>query len=94
MHIQTIGILVSEKSELQTNVASIQKKLSSKENEILEINNQLKTLRQYVLDLEKNISQYKTTEGQWIQVSMIVTLIKLIFNTLLETPENTLFVML
>lgn len=74
VHIQTIGILVSEKSELQTNVASIQKKLSSKENEILEINNQLKTLRQYVLDLEKNISQYKTTEGQWIQANKEVAL--------------------
>lgn len=69
VHIQTIGILVSEKSELQSNISSYQKKLTTKEKEFIEINNELNIARQQLLEFEKLISQLQLNETQLKQVS-------------------------
>ena len=69
VHIQTIGILVSEKSELQSNISSYQKKLTTKEKEFIEINNELNSARQQLLEFEKLISQLQLNESQLKQVS-------------------------
>lgn len=69
VHIQTIGILVSEKSELQSNISSYQKKLTTKEKEFIEINNELNSARQRLLEFEKLISQLQLNETQLKQVS-------------------------
>lgn len=69
VHIQTIGILVSEKSELQSNISSYQKKLTTKEKEFIEINNELNSARQQLLEFEKLISQLLLNETQLKQVS-------------------------
>lgn len=69
VHIQTIGILVSEKSELQSNISSYQKKLTTKEKEFIEINNELSSARQQLLEFEKLISQLQLNETQLKQVS-------------------------
>lgn len=69
VHIQTIGILVSEKSELQSNISSYQKKLATKEKEFIEINNELNSARQRLLEFEKLISQLQLNETQLKQVS-------------------------
>ena len=69
VHIQTIGILVSEKSELQSNISSYQKKLTTQEKEFIEINNELNSARQQLLEFEKLISQLQLNETQLKQVS-------------------------
>ena len=69
VHIQTIGILVSEKSELQSNISSYQKKLTTKEKEFIEINNELNSARQRLLEFEKLTSQLQLNETQLKQVS-------------------------
>ena len=72
VHIQTIGILVSEKSELQTANGNIQRKVTTKETEVEEYNNQLKNMQQQCIDLQKNISQLQSSEGQMRQVCVII----------------------
>ena len=69
VHIQTIGILVSEKTELQSNISSYQKKLTTKEKEFIEINNELNSARQRLLEFEKLTSQLQLNETQLKQVS-------------------------
>jgi len=64
VHIQTIGILVSEKSELQSNITTIQKKLSNKDGEFLELNNQLNGARQRLVEMEKAMVQLKANQNQ------------------------------
>ena len=56
IHIQTIGILVQEKSELQSNAATLQKKLQVKEAEISDLNDKLHVLRNRVVELEKMVT--------------------------------------
>jgi hypothetical protein len=62
VHIQTIGILVSEKSELQSNLSTIQKKLSSKDLEIIDLTGQFKNAQTQVQDYEKNSHELKEVE--------------------------------
>ena len=62
VHIQTIGILVSEKSELQSNLSSNQKKLSFKDSEISNLNEQLKATQGRLTDFQKAGSEFKETE--------------------------------
>ncbi|XP_065068791.1 golgin subfamily A member 2-like [Rhopilema esculentum] len=56
VHIQTIGILVSDKSELQENLKRSQKKLQKKEGENEDLQNRLQAVRQRVVELERNLS--------------------------------------
>ena len=62
VHIQTIGILVSEKSELQSSLSSIQKKLSLRESELSNLNEQLKTTQGRLTDFQKAGGELKETE--------------------------------
>lgn len=56
VHIQTIGILVSDKSELQENLRKALKKVQLKEGECDDLNNRLQAVRNRVVELERNIS--------------------------------------
>lgn len=69
VHIQTIGILVSEKSELQSSLSSVQKKLSSKDFEISNLSEQLKGAQGRLTDFQKVGNEYKETEGKLYKVS-------------------------
>ena len=69
VHIQTIGILVSEKSELQSNLSTIQKKLSSKDLEINDLTSQFKAAQTKVQDFEKNANELKEVEDALRKVS-------------------------
>jgi hypothetical protein len=60
VHIQTIGILVQESNTIQSSVASLQKKLSVKEAEILDSNVKLSTSRKHIQDQEKAINEFKS----------------------------------
>lgn len=72
VHIQTIGILVSEKSELQSNLSTIQKKMSTKDTEINELNQVLKATQTRLVEFEKTIHEMKDIEGsiQKVRISL------------------------
>ncbi|XP_032230162.1 golgin subfamily A member 2 isoform X1 [Nematostella vectensis] len=54
VHIQTIGILVGEKQELQSTVSQLQRKYQTKESENSEISGRLQAVRQKIVELERN----------------------------------------
>ncbi|XP_031572614.1 golgin subfamily A member 2-like [Actinia tenebrosa] len=54
VHIQTIGILVSEKQELQSSLSQLQRKCVNKESENSELTGRLQAVRQKIVELEKN----------------------------------------
>ncbi|XP_055009575.1 golgin subfamily A member 2 isoform X2 [Boleophthalmus pectinirostris] len=56
VHIQTIGILVSEKSELQTALQYTQQAARQKSAEAEELNNRLQSTKQRVAELERTLS--------------------------------------
>ncbi|CAL1537154.1 unnamed protein product [Lymnaea stagnalis] len=56
VHIQTIGILVAEKTELQSQVNQVQRIADQRIEEIEELSGRLKASRQRVADLERNLS--------------------------------------
>ncbi|GFR79801.1 Golgi autoantigen, golgin subfamily a, 2 [Elysia marginata] len=56
VHIQTIGILVAEKTELQSQVGQSQRVSDQRLEEIEELNGRLKASRQRVSDLERSLS--------------------------------------
>jgi chromosome segregation ATPase len=56
VHIQTIGILVAEKTELQSSVNQNSKLAEARQSEIEELSGRLKASRQRVTDLERNFS--------------------------------------
>ncbi|GFO02133.1 golgin subfamily a member 2 [Plakobranchus ocellatus] len=56
VHIQTIGILVAEKTELQSQVNQSQRVSDQRLEEIEELNGRLKASRQRVSDLERSLS--------------------------------------
>ncbi|XP_015248056.1 PREDICTED: golgin subfamily A member 2 isoform X2 [Cyprinodon variegatus] len=65
VHIQTIGILVSEKSELQTALQYTQQAARQKTAEAEELNNRLQTTRQRVSELERTLSSVSTQQKQF-----------------------------
>ena len=71
VHIQTIGILVSEKSELQSSIVNIQKKVTTKDAEINDLTNQYKTAQANLLEYEKSVSELKQAEGSLKKVSCL-----------------------
>lgn len=75
VHIQTIGILVSEKSELQSSLSSIQKKLSFKELELSNLSEQLKTAQGRLSDFQKAGSELKENEEKLRKVCMLSKLL-------------------
>ncbi|XP_072228612.1 golgin subfamily A member 2 isoform X5 [Leuresthes tenuis] len=64
VHIQTIGILVSEKSELQTALQYTQQAARQKTAEADELNNRLQTTKQRVSELERTLSSVSTQQKQ------------------------------
>ncbi|XP_058928543.1 golgin subfamily A member 2 isoform X5 [Kogia breviceps] len=64
VHIQTIGILVSEKTELQTALAHTQQAARQKAGELEELANRLRSSRQRVGELERTLSAVSTQQKQ------------------------------
>ncbi|KAM9441034.1 golgin subfamily A member 2 isoform 4-T4 [Clarias gariepinus] len=65
VHIQTIGILVSEKSELQTALSFTQQAARQKTEEAEELNNRLHASKQRVSELERTLSTVSTQQKQF-----------------------------
>ncbi|XP_037548131.1 golgin subfamily A member 2 [Nematolebias whitei] len=65
VHIQTIGILVSEKSELQTALQYTQQAARQKTVEAEELNNRLQATKQRVSELERTLSTVSTQQKQF-----------------------------
>ncbi|KAM8873047.1 golgin subfamily A member 2 isoform 1-T1 [Synchiropus picturatus] len=65
VHIQTIGILVSEKSELQTALQYTQQAARQKTAESEELNNRLQGTKQRVSELERTLSSVSTQQKQF-----------------------------
>ena len=57
LHVQTIGILVAEKAELQSRLGQYQKKADKTQEECDELMGRLKASRQKIVDLERQNSQ-------------------------------------
>ncbi|XP_068608825.1 golgin subfamily A member 2 [Brachionichthys hirsutus] len=64
VHIQTIGILVSEKTELQTALQYTQQAARQKAAEAEELNNRLQAAKQRVSELERTLSSVSTQQKQ------------------------------
>ncbi|XP_013393531.1 golgin subfamily A member 2-like, partial [Lingula anatina] len=65
VHIQTIGILVAEKTELQSSVNQSQRLAQQRLTEIEELSGRLKASRQRVADLERDLSSISTSSQQF-----------------------------
>lgn len=57
LHVQTIGILVAEKAEMQSKLHQATKKCDKKQDECDELMGRLKASRQKISDLEKQVQQ-------------------------------------
>ncbi|XP_072096358.1 golgin subfamily A member 2 isoform X1 [Mobula birostris] len=64
VHIQTIGILVSEKSELQTALVHTQQAARLKSGEVEDLSNKLQSSRQRVAELERTLSSISSQQKQ------------------------------
>lgn len=64
LHVQTIGILVAEKTELQSKLQQQVKKSDKKQDECDELTGRLKASRQKINDLEKLIQQLGQQQNQ------------------------------
>uniref|UniRef100_A0A4W3GHQ4 Golgin A2 n=1 Tax=Callorhinchus milii TaxID=7868 RepID=A0A4W3GHQ4_CALMI len=64
VHIQTIGILVSEKSELQSALGHTQQAARLKAGEAEELNTRLQSTRQRVAELERTLSSISSQQKQ------------------------------
>ncbi|XP_060068049.1 golgin subfamily A member 2-like isoform X2 [Ylistrum balloti] len=69
VHIQTIGILVAEKTELLSQLNQSQKIAEQRFNEIEEYSGRLKASRQRVADLERNLSMSNNSSQKFEQNS-------------------------
>ncbi|XP_053267911.1 golgin subfamily A member 2 isoform X3 [Pleuronectes platessa] len=65
VHIQTIGILVSEKSELQTALQYTQHAARQKTGEAEELNSRLQSTKQRVSELERTLSSVSAQQKQF-----------------------------
>ncbi|XP_047426168.1 golgin subfamily A member 2 isoform X2 [Mugil cephalus] len=65
VHIQTIGILVSEKSELQTALQYTQQAARQKTADAEELNNRLQATKQRVSELERTLSSVSAQQKQF-----------------------------
>ncbi|ESP01712.1 hypothetical protein LOTGIDRAFT_172469 [Lottia gigantea] len=69
VHIQTIGILVAEKTELQSQLGQSQRISEQRLQELEETSGRLKASRQKVSDLEKNVSSSTQSSHQHEKIS-------------------------
>lgn len=63
LHVQTIGILVAEKAELQSKLQQQTKKSDKKQDECDELMGRLKASRQKITDLEKLVQQLSSQQN-------------------------------
>ncbi|CAF0892932.1 unnamed protein product [Brachionus calyciflorus] len=71
LHIQTIGILVAEKAELQSKLQQQMKKSDKKQDECDELMGRLKASRQKITDLERLIQQLNQQQEQQTSNSQV-----------------------
>ncbi|XP_039618611.1 golgin subfamily A member 2 isoform X3 [Polypterus senegalus] len=64
VHIQTIGILVSDKSELQTALSHTQQAARQKSGEVEELSSRFQASRQRVAELERTLSSVSSQQKQ------------------------------
>nr|CAD7588321.1 unnamed protein product [Timema genevievae] len=64
LHVQTVGILVGEKTELQAALAKSQQTAKQKSGEVEELQGRLKAAKQLISDLEKEVSSKAESGGQ------------------------------
>ncbi|KAL0965485.1 hypothetical protein UPYG_G00281900 [Umbra pygmaea] len=69
VHIQTIGILVSEKSELQTALSYTQQAARQKTGEAEDLTNRLQATKQRVSELERTLSSISTQQKQFEKIN-------------------------
>ncbi|XP_038063693.1 golgin subfamily A member 2-like [Patiria miniata] len=69
VHIQTIGILVSEKSDLQSAVAHSQQSLKQKAGEADNLSSRLQASRQRVAELERDLTSATSSSQQYQKTS-------------------------
>lgn len=72
VHIQTIGILVAEKTELQSTVTQNQQSTEKLISERDELSGRLKASRQRVAELEKNLGSAVNSNQKLDKVRSIV----------------------
>ncbi|CAG2059428.1 unnamed protein product [Timema podura] len=64
LHVQTVGILVGEKTELQAALAKSQQTAKQKSGEVEELQGRVKAAKQLISDLEKEVSSKAESGGQ------------------------------
>nr|CAD7445248.1 unnamed protein product [Timema bartmani] len=64
LHVQTVGILVGEKTELQAALAKSQQTAKQKSGEVEELQGRMKAAKQLISDLEKEVSSKAESGGQ------------------------------
>lgn len=69
LHLQTIGILVAEKTELQSTLQQTLKKIDKKQEEIDELSGRLKASRQKIIDLEFQLSETNDSSDKIEQIT-------------------------
>ncbi|XP_029654635.1 golgin subfamily A member 2 isoform X2 [Octopus sinensis] len=65
VHIQTIGILVAEKTELQSKIDQLKKQSDQRLDEIEEMGGRLRVSRQRITELERNMSSINSSSQQY-----------------------------
>ncbi|GAB1602475.1 golgin subfamily A member 2-like isoform X2 [Argonauta hians] len=65
VHIQTIGILVAEKTELQSKIDQLKKQSDQRLDEIEEMGGRLRVSRQRITELERNMSSVNSSSQQY-----------------------------
>lgn len=73
VHVQTIGILVGEKTELQSALSASQRNAQQRLDEATELSGRLKASRQRVADLERDIQSAHNRRQQLEDVSKTLT---------------------
>ncbi|KAJ7987297.1 hypothetical protein DPEC_G00337270 [Dallia pectoralis] len=69
VHIQTIGILVSEKSELQTALSYTQQAARQKTGDAEDLSNRLQATKQRISELERTLSSVSTQQKQFEKIN-------------------------
>nr|CAD7454965.1 unnamed protein product [Timema tahoe] len=64
LHVQTVGILVGEKTELQAALAKSRQTAKQKSGEVEELQGRMKAAKQLISDLEKEVSSKAESGGQ------------------------------
>lgn len=69
VHIQTIGILVAEKTELQSKINQLQKISDQRLDEIEDMNSRVRVSKQRITELERSMTSLNTSSQQYEKTS-------------------------